>query len=193
MQTAPSPCAPQILFFLCFQCTTIPESRRLVPNSRNKYYVLFLVRIVGSNLEINAYVIIFHKYCNRKKKKKSDQFILATVVICFGFLSSKYLSRLSNLCATVKDNARSQTALETSGKKVFLTLQNFSILFSQCIPNQDKDQKYQHLRSGKSEGEISMQQEKTVISWDIYRGTKHPSGPELWFSILVLCRCTSGS
>lgn len=31
-------------------------------------YVLFLVRIVGSNLEINAYVNIFHKYCNCKKK-----------------------------------------------------------------------------------------------------------------------------
>lgn len=32
---------------------------------------------------------------------------------------------------------------------------------------------------GKVNGKISLQQEKIVISWDIYRGTKHPSGPEL--------------
>lgn len=36
--------------------------------SRNKgVWLLVLLRIAGSNLEMNAYVNMFHKYCNLKK------------------------------------------------------------------------------------------------------------------------------
>lgn len=59
--------------FFSFFVSNVPPSQKaegLFLTAGINDYVLFLVRIVGSNLEINAYVNIFHKYCNRKKKKK---------------------------------------------------------------------------------------------------------------------------